>query len=327
MTTVTVLAFDYALASALTGINDLLSLAGVSWSKRHQNDKPKFHVQIASWDKKPINTLNNLVIIPHIAIQDIIQSDVYLVPCIAGDIERTLRHNPGISNLLRNLDQNSCIIGSNSTGSFFLAEAGLLAGKLATTHWDAEKLFKQKYPDVELKIDQLITHDENILCDGGGMAWFDLGLYIIELFCDHETAAATAKAFVIDTGRAGQLSYSPLISKKYHNDKAIRTIQEWMEKHYSSNISIQAISEKFGLSHRTLIRRFKEATGNTPSNYLQEIRLNIATKHLIQSNMNIDQITHAIGYTDASSFTKLFKQKMGQSPSGYRARYKPTHLQ
>lgn len=97
MITVTVLAFDYVLASALTGINDLLSLAGVSWNKLHQQDPtPKFNVQIASWDKKPIYTLNNIVIMPHCAIQDVGHSDVYLVPCIAGDIDKTLAQNNGI---------------------------------------------------------------------------------------------------------------------------------------------------------------------------------------------------------------------------------------
>jgi transcriptional regulator GlxA family with amidase domain len=329
MITVTVLAFDYVLASALTGINDLLSLAGVSWNVLHQQTPaPKFKVQIASWDKKPIYTLNNVIIMPHCAIQDVIRSDVYLVPCIAGDIEKTLCQNRGITETLRQLEPSSCMIGSNSTGSFFLAEAGLLNGKTATTHWGYEALFRQKYPDVKLKADQLITHDDNILCDGGGLAWFDLGLYMIELFCDHDTAVGTAKAFVIDTGRTTQLSYSPLISKKYHNDRTIRSIQDWMEANYvSTMVSIKDISQNFGLSNRSLIRRFKNAAGVTPSNYLQEIRLDAASKYLVQSNKTIDEITHAIGYSDISSFTKLFKRKTGLSPSSYRARFKPIHTQ
>jgi len=326
--------FDYVLASALTGINDLLSLAGVSWNMLHQQDPdPKFNVQIASWDKKPIHTLNNVIIMPHCAIQDVTHSDVYLVPCIAGDIDMTLQQNPGIIEILTRLKEsshepgNASMIGSNSTGSFFLAEAGLLDGKVATTHWGYEALFKHKYPEVNLKADQLITHDDNILCDGGGLAWFDLGLYIIELFCDHETAVGTAKAFVIDTGRTTQLTYSPLISKKYHNDKTIRAIQDWMESHYVSAISIQSVGKQFGLSNRSLIRRFKNSAGVTPSNYLQEIRLDAASKYLVQSNKTIDEITHAIGYMDISSFTKLFKRKTGLSPSSYRARFKPTHTQ
>lgn len=327
MISVTVLAFDYVLASGLTGINDLLSLAGVSWNKLHQKiPEPKFKVQIASWDKKPIYTLNNVLIMPHCAIQEVARSDVYLVPSIAGDIDKTLKQNQGLIEFLRKLNPATCIIGSNSTGSFFLAEAGLLNNKVATTHWGFEQEFKRKYPKVKLKADQLITHDQNILCDGGGLAWFDLGLYLIELFCDHETAVGSAKSFVIDTGRTTQLTYSPLISKKYHNDKSVRAVQDWMEDNYSHHLSIAEISKQFGVSNRTLIRRFKEAAKVTPSNYLQEVRLDAARKLLVQSTKTIDEITHLVGYSDISSFTKLFKRITGISPSGYRARYKSAHI-
>ena len=327
MISVTVLAFDYVLASGLTGINDLLSLAGVSWNKlQEQPTEQKFNVKIASWDKKPIYTLNNVIIMPHCAIQEITNSDVYLVPSIAGDIDKTLEHNKGLIDFLRMLDPSSCIVGSNSTGSFFLAEAGLLNNKVATTHWGFEQAFKQRYPEVKLRAEHLITHDENILCDGGGLAWFDLGLYLIELFCDHETAVGSAKSFVIDTGRTTQLTYSPLISKKYHNDKTVRAVQDWMEDNYSAELSIANISKQFGVSNRTLIRRFKEAAKVTPSAYLQEVRLDSARKLLVQTNITIDEITHAIGYSDISSFTKLFKRNTGYSPSNYRARYKASSM-
>jgi len=326
MIKVTVIGFDYVLASALTGISDLLSLAGVSWNKfNNKQAEPKFKVQIATWNKAPIQTLNGLTIMPHCALQEVTNSDVYLIPTIAGDIEKTLQANPEIIEMLKQLDHSKCVIGSNSTGSFFLAEAGLLNNKAATTHWGFESLFRQKYPDVNLKPDQLITHDKNILCDGGGLAWFDLALYLVELFCDHETAIGTAKAFVIDTGRTGNLTYSPLISKKYHHDTAVRSIQDWMEDNYHTEITIGQISQQFGLSNRTMIRRFKHAAGVTPLSYLQEVRLSAASKYLIQSNKTIDEITHTVGYTDISSFTKLFKRKIGLSPSGYRARYKPIH--
>jgi len=323
MITVTVIGFDYVLAGALTGINDLLSLAGVSWNKYQQQPiAPKFKVQIASWDKKPIYTLNNLLIIPHCALQDVTHSDIYLIPSIAGDIDKTLEHNQGVIEYLRQLKDSTSIIGSNSTGSFFLAEAGLLDDKPATTHWAAEALFRQRYPHINLKPDQLITHEDNILCDGGGMAWFDLGLYLIELFCDHETALGTAKSFVLDISQTTQLSYSPLISKRYHHDQTVLAVQNWMEDNYQHLVSIVAVSQDFGVSNRTLIRRFKEATGITPSEYLQEVRINAASKYLVQSTKTIDEITHAVGYNDISSFTKLFKRKLSMTPSNYRAKYK-----
>ncbi|WP_448552921.1 GlxA family transcriptional regulator [Thalassotalea montiporae] len=327
MITVTILAFDYVLASALTGINDLFNLAGVSWNKYHQLPVDKrFQVRIASWQKKPIYTMNDVIISPHCAISDTIESDIFLVPSIAGDIDKTLAQNPELIAFLRHLKGSDAIIGSNSTGSFFLAEAGLLDGKSATTHWASAEQFSQCYPNVSLNSEQHITHDGNILCDSGGMAWFDLGLYLIELFCEHETAQGTARSFVLETGRTAQLTYSPLIAKKYHNDKTVKAVQEWLESHYSQTIAISEVSQQFGVSNRTLIRRFKEAAKITPSEYLQAIRIDAASKLLVQSNQHIDEITHAVGYSDISSFTKLFKRKTGLSPSNYRARYKANLL-
>ncbi len=327
MITVTVIGFDYALASAITGISDLLFLTGVSWNRLHyQEPSPKFKVQIASRDKKPISTLNNLSIMPHCSLEEAEGSDVYLIPTICGDVEKTLELNPDIIEALQQANNSSCFFGSNSNGSFFLAEAGLLDGKLATTHWGFETLFKTRYPKVNLKTEQLITIDDNVLCDGGGLAWFDLGLYLIELFCDHETAVGAAKTFVIDTDRPTQLSYSPLVSKKLHQDKTVLGVQYWIEEHFNSPISIDEISTQFGLSQRSLIRRFKAAARTTPSHYLQEVRLDAASKYLIQTNKTIEEITHAVGYEDISSFSKLFKRKTALSPTSYRARFKPIHM-
>ena len=323
MAIVTIIGFESALLSAVTGINDLLTLAGASWDKSQQHlPTEKFQVQIASWRKQPILSSNGLSLAPHCAIEEVEHSDVYLVPSTTDDIDQTLAKNAELIKVLSRLNNANAIIGCNSTGAFLLAEAGLLNNKIATTHWQLAKKFKADYPQVDLRPDQLITHDDNILCDGGGLAWYDLGLYIIELFCGHQTAQATAKSFVIDTGRVNQLTYSPLISKKYHQDKIVRNVQEWMELNFHTPVQIADIGRQFAVSNRTLIRRFKEAIQMTPSQYLQEVRINTAIKLLVQTNKTVDEITHLVGYADTSSFIKLFKDKVQYSPTRYRARYK-----
>ncbi|AWF81298.1 AraC family transcriptional regulator [Microbulbifer sp. A4B17] len=321
MIVATVLAFDLALTSSISGINDLLYFA--SKLNAQSAGDTDFRIQIASPGGKPVRTLNNLVFPVHCAIEEVEHSDVYLVPTITGNVEQVLDKNPLVVETLRHAGATNSLIGGNSSGVFFLAEAGLLDHKSATTHWTMVDLFRHLYPLVDLKPDQPITQDGNILCDCGGQAWFDLGLYLVELFFGHDIAMNLAKFFVIDIGRSTQLTYSPLISKKYHKDKGIMAIQNWLEEHYCSTIMIDQIGEQFGFSNRTMLRRFKQATGATPSQYLQEIRLDAATKLLVQSNKSIQEITHAIGYEDISSFTRLFKRKSGLSPSHYRARFKP----
>lgn len=323
MIKVTVLVFDYALPTAVAGISDLLYFAGSSYAREGAK---RFQVRLASRDGKPVKAMNRMTITPHCSIDEIEDSDVYLVPTITGDIEQTLHDNRWLVDLLRRVGRNDCIIGSNSNGSFFLAEAGLLDDKTATTFWDNVELFRARYPAIDLRPDQLLIHDGNILCDAGGTSWFDLGLYLVELFCDHQTAMETAKYFVVDLERSTQLSFTPLFSKRFHSDHLVLEVQNWMEKRYADKLSMEQVAREFGLSNRTLVRRFKLATGVTPQYYLQEIRLNAASWLLVQSNQSIEDITHTVGYEDISSFVRLFKRRTNYSPGGYRSRFRAVHV-
>ncbi|MCL6417616.1 helix-turn-helix domain-containing protein [Aestuariirhabdus sp. Z084] len=327
MVSVTVLVFDYALAAAVMGISDLLYFAGNAYQRARKTEGAgRFRVRLASRDGKPVKAMNRMTITPHCAIADIESSDIYLVPTITGDIEQTLKDNPWVVQQLQQAAGTDAIIGSNSNGSFFLAEAGLLDDKKATTFWDNVALFRRRYPSVDLRPDQLLIHDGNILSDAGGTSWFDLGLYLVELFCDHQTAMEAAKYFMVDLERSTQLSFTPLTSKKYHSDALILQIQGWMEQRYAQAFSMATLSDHFGLSNRTFVRRFKQATGVTPLNYLQEVRLNAASRLLVQSHQSIEVITHSVGYEDISSFTRMFKRRTGYSPSGYRSRFRAVHV-
>ena len=327
MVSVTVLLFDYALAAAVMGINDLLYFAGNAYQRRHPGSSSgHFQIRLASRDGRPVQVMNRLSLTPHCAISAIAASDVYLVPTIAGDIEQSLADNQWLVDVLRRAGEAGSLLGSNSNGSFFLAEAGLLHGKQATTFWDNVELFRRRYPEVDLRPDQLLIHDGNILCDAGGTSWFDLGLYLVELFCDHQTAMDTAKYFMVDLERAKQLSFTPLASKRHHSDQAILEIQRWLDRHYAEAVCLADVSQRFGLSNRSLARRFKLATGVTPLNYLQEVRLDAAGRQLVQSGASIEDVTHAVGYADISSFIRLFKRRTGYSPSSYRARFRALHV-
>jgi len=322
MVTVTIVVFDKALAASFIGINDLLYFAGNSYQRHSGQSEPGFQVRLASWDGGPVNVMNGLTITPHCSLQDLDRSDVYLVPTITGDIEATLEQNAHVIQALKDAAEQGSMIGGNSAGSFFLAEAGLLDGRKATTQRRLADLFRKRYPLVDLRPEQFLTHDGNILCDAGGSSWFDLGLYLIELFCDHPTAMATAKYFMVDLERSAQLSFSPLVSKKHHGDPIVLNIQNWMETHFREPLTMEQAGEQFGLSSRSLIRRFKLATGGTPLNYLQEVRLDAASRLLIQSKQTVEEITTLVGYSDISSFTRLFKRRTGFPPSHYRTRFK-----
>lgn len=322
MINVSVLGFDYAFATSIVGVIDLLSTAGTAWNYfQGKILAPKFHVQLASRDGKPIRCLNNVVLQADCSFAQIGTPDILLVPSIGADVEKTVARNPDLVAVLQQYYDKGTQIVSNCTGAYFLAEAGLLNGRKATTHWAHAERFRNRYPQVNLVPEQLITTDGRIFCSGGGTAWFDMGLYLIELYIDHETAIESAKAMVIDAGRESQLSYFALNQNKYHNDDAIRSIQEWIDEHYAEDFSLAWLAEEKAMSPRTLIRRFKSATGESPLAYLQTVRIEMAKRLLETSKQTIAEITQNIGYEDVSSFSKMFKRKVGLSPREYRGRF------
>lgn len=322
MIKIVVVAFDGALASAITGVVDLFSMAGASWNRIQKQDIQRlFQVQIASPMGLPVHCINGITIFSETSYADIEYADAIVVPTIGARIQDVLSQNPELIHLLKIADQNRWMIAGNCTGNFFLAEAGILNHRVATTHWGFKDLFEQRYPNILLNVDQLITRDEHIYCAGGGLAWFDVGLHLIERFYGFEIAIQTAKSFVIDYRRDSQLSYSLMRIAKPHQDELVQKVQRWLELHFHEQFSIEDLAQQFNVTLRTLIRHFNSALNLPPNRYLQAIRIEAAQKRLEETEHSIDVIMQAVGYQDPSSFRRLFRKKTGLTPLEYRRRF------
>ncbi|MFT2091191.1 GlxA family transcriptional regulator [Paraglaciecola sp. 2405UD69-4] len=320
---VTILGFDQAYASAITGALDLFALAGVTWQRMSgEAPTPFFDVQIASIKKRPVKCINQISINSHIAIEDVATTDLLLVPTIGGELLNVLKNNRALLPHIQKHFANKADIASNCSGAFLLAEAGILKHKMATTHWGYAQQFRQRYPEVNLCPEKMITSDQQIYCSGGGMAWFDLALLLIERYCGHDIATTTAKAHVIDIGRGEQAAYATLRAKKYHQDPDILFVQEWLEQHFSEAVTVNQLATLVNLGTRTFNRRFKKATDHTPLNYIQTLRIEAAKRFLETTQDSIERIINQVGYEDLSSFTRLFKKHAGLSPSQYAKKFK-----
>ncbi len=322
MLNVVIVGFDKALSSAMTGVADLFGLAGVTWNRiQGQPAERLFNVRIASPDGQPVQCINGIQLGAHLSYDQVQDVDAIVVPTIGGPVTEVVEHNPALLALLRRADAEGWTITGNCTGNFLLAEAGILDGKTATTHWGFKDYFQQRYPQVDLKADQLITRQDHIYCAGGGLAWFDLGLHIIEWHYGFETAIQTAKAFVIDYRRDSQLSYSLMRLAKPHKDDLVKQVQKWLEDHYAGNFTVDELADRFSVSKRTLIRRFNATLDMPPNTYVQSIRIEAAQKLLEETERTVDVVMNDVGYEDASSFRRLFRKKTGLTPTEYRRRF------
>ncbi len=322
MKNVTILGFDYAFATSIIGMADLLGSVGVTWNYIHgQPLERQFKVDIVSPTGKDIPCANNISIHAHKPMSAVKSSDLLIIPTIAGDIDQTLARNQAAVAWIKEIAETGCDIACNCTGAFLLAEAGLLDGRVATTHWGFTRKFEERFPQVKLKSQELITEDGPIFCSGGGTAWFDMSLFLIERYCGYEVAQASTKSYVFDVERNSYSSEMRIPGKRYHQDKPIAQLQDYLDKHFDKKWSIQRFCEQTNLSERTLKRRFKQATGDTPIAYLQSLRIEAAKRLLEGTRLPIEEITHKVGYEDVSSFIRLFKRNTGYSPGSYRARF------
>ncbi len=320
---VTIVGFDQAYASAITGAMDVFSLAGMPILQAEDvRPQRRFRVRLASLGGGPVQCTNKILLQSHCALESVRRTDLLLVPTIGGNVEQVLARQTALYPQLQRFAASGCDIASNCSGAFLLAEAGLLDGREATTHWAYTNLFQQRYPQVRLRPEKLITSQEPIFCAGGGMAWLDLSMLLLERFCGHEVALETAKTHVLDLSRGMQAAYAPLRTRKYHDDAMVREAQEWLESHFAEKFTLEELARRQHLSPRTFIRRFRQATGETPLSYLQALRMEAAKKALESSQDSLDQILMGIGYEDPSSFTRLFKRHCGLSPSQYRKKFR-----
>ena len=320
---VTIVGFDGALASSITGAIDMFALAGVAMERIYQKPINRlFSVQLAALDVGPIHCINNNMLFAQKRLSEVSNSDIVLIPTIGGDIPSILQQTRGLlPDIIRLYNQGSDL-ASNCTGAFLLANAGLLDHKTATTHWGYADAFSTLFPKVNLQAQQLITQDQQLFCAGGGMAWYDLVLRLIERYAGHRTAADTAKSHVIDFARGQQSLYAPLNRRKFHHDKEILLLQDWLENNYAVTNSIADMAEVCSLTPRTLNRRFKRATGQTPQTYLQALRIEQAKKLLENTELPISEIVNKVGYDDVSSFARLFKKLTSLSPGYYRSSFR-----
>lgn len=322
MKTVVILAFDYVVASTVTGPLDVFHQAGMLWNYVCDVEPtPFFEVSVATPDGGPIKCLGGISIIPAHSIHEVRSPDLIVISSV-GNIEKTLSKHPYVVDWLRTHYESGSSIASVCTGAFLLAETGLLDEKTATTHWGFTRLFNQRYPKVILKPRRIITDEGDLFCSGGVYSGVDLSIYLVEKHCGHEIAVQCSKAVIHDYVRESQAPYAVNLFQKDHKDEKILAVQEYMENNYNSDKAVyDKLAEKFGLSRRTLIRRFKAATGDTPLIYLQRFRVEIAKVLLEKRQHTFDEIAYQVGYDDSGYFRKVFVQFTGLRPKEYQRKF------
>ena len=325
--TVAVFAYDGCFISGIAGPLDVFNIANTHNSVLKGPDaEPLFSWKLYSQDGKPVKTSTGLLIPVDGDMHGVHGSDICVIPGVdhiyGSEVVQCARKlNESIGDWLRQLHQENTTLAANCSGSFILAEAGLLDKKEATTSWWLAHHFKNNYPLVKLKVNKLVTEDDNIFCSGAVTSYLHQCISVIEKFTGQEIANMCAKTLLLHTREASQAPYIPLSTRVDKMDDVVHQAIVWMTDNLNQEINLDQLASHLAVSPRTFIRRFNSSTGKPPKQYLQKLRINEAKRLLENSDLSIDDITNRVGYADVSSFRRLFKREVDLSPTEYRKHF------
>ncbi len=250
------------------------------------------------------------------------QYDLIIIPAMDfPDVAAVLDREKELIDWISTQHTGGAEVASVCMGAFLLAETGLLNGRRATTHWLGAALFRTMYPEVLLEDDKIIVDEGSIYSCAGAYTFTSFMIYLLEKFCGHEVAYIASKVFMVSTHNQPQKTFSIFQLQQRHTDDEIKKTQEYIEHNYSARLRVEDLAMRCNMSSRNFIRRFEQATGNSPLEYLQRVRIEAAKRILEEGRQNVEQASMSIGYDDLSFFRKVFKRHVGLSPKAYKDRY------
>jgi transcriptional regulator GlxA family with amidase domain len=313
--------------SALFGLLDIFSAAGRDWPfiMGGNPGEPRMRPYIVAREKADVPGANGIIVRPDYDLAtcpppDIVCiPDFYVVPgeSVAG------RYEPEAT-WLKERHANGALLASACIGAVLLGEAGFLAGCDVTVHWAYAKTLTNNYPGVKVKTGQslvLTGEAQRIATAGGGTSWQDLALYLIARFVGHREAMEVAKIFILNWHDTGQRPFATAAGFHQTTDAVVARCQTWAADNYRTAAPVAAMVQLSGLAERTFIRRFRQATGMTPLDYIQALRLEEAKQMLETSDLPVEAIANEVGYEETSFFGRLFRREVGLTPAQYRLRF------
>ncbi|MEU3183272.1 GlxA family transcriptional regulator [Streptomyces sp. NPDC006923] len=288
---------------------------------RQAGDPDAYRIRTASLDGGPVRTTSGLTIVPDIALTDAPPAPhTLLVPGGAG----TRAPDPRLVDWLRACAPAAGRLVSICTGALLLAEAGLLDGRRATTHWVAADLLARDHPAVDVDPDPIFVRDGDVATSAGVTSGIDLALTLVEEDLGREVALAVARHLVVFLRRPGnQAQFSAQLAAQTAEREPLREVQSWISEHPGGDLSVESLAGRACLSPRHFARAFRSETGITPGRYVERVRLEHARRLLEDSADGIEEISRASGYGTPEAMRRAFVKALGTAPAEYRRRFRP----
>ncbi len=305
--------------ACIVGAYEIFSRA--NWYWKNSCKKELFKIDLAGVSKKAEFDNGLLTVKPHTNISTIRKTNLIIIPSLVRDYQKAMKGNKLLIEWIEKQYKDGAEIASMCTGTFMLASAGLLDGKNCSTHWSAADTFRTMFPKVNLQPEKLITDENGIYTNGGAYSFLNLLIYLVEKYYDRQTAIYCSKIFQIEMDRQSQSAFTIFTGQKMHGDDMVQKAQAYIESKLHEKISVEDLSSKFSVGRRNFDRRFIKATGNTPVEYAQRVKIEAAKKTFETTRKTINEVMYEVGYSDVKAFREVFRKITGMSPLEYRSKY------
>jgi transcriptional regulator GlxA family with amidase domain len=305
--------------SSIVGAYKIFTRANEYW--KGTGRKALFKIELAGISKKVDFHGGLFTVKPHTNISSIKRTDLIIIPSLNHNYEQAVKGNKPLIDWVAKQYKGGAEIASICTGAFMLASSGLLDGRSCSTHWAVADTFRAMFPDVNLQVDKLITDENGIYTNGGAFSFLNLIIYLIEKYFDRQTAIFCSKVFQIEIDRQSQSAFTIFTGQKQHGDEMVKKAQAYIESNLQERITMEHLSSKFAVGRRNFDRRFIKATGNTPVEYSQRVKIESAKKAFETSRKTVNEVMYEVGYSDMKAFREVFRRITGMSPQEYRSKY------
>ena len=319
---VAVVAFPGVQVLDVTGPLEVFSQAARTIALSSRRAEPRYTVEVLARRAGPIATSSGLRLIADRAIGEVKGGiDTLLVAGGQGTVE-AMRDELLLA-WLRRMAGRVKRLGSVCSGTFFLAEAGLLHGRRVTSHWGVCSALARRYPRVRVEEDPIFVRDGNIYTSAGVTAGMDLALALIEEDEGREIALAVARQLVLFLKRpGGQSQFSAQLALQAADREPLRALQQWITEHLDGDLSVEALARRVAMSDRNFSRVFAREIGLTPARFVLRARIEAARRRLEDSSDGVDKIASECGFGSAEVMRRAFLRSLRVPPSAYRGRFR-----
>ncbi len=310
--------------SSIVGPYKIFSRANAYWKEKEGREL--FRIELVGISKEVDFYEGLFSVKPQRNLSEITKTDLIIIPSLNHNFEQAINENQLFVDWITKQYKNGAEVASICTGAFLLASSGLLNGKNCSTNWAVEESFRKMFPKVNLQTEKLITDENGIYTNGGAYSFLNLVIYLVEKYFNRQTAIFCSKVFQIEMDRKSQSPFIIFKGQKLHGDEMVKEAQTYIENQFQEKLSIEDLSSHFAVSRRNFDRRFIKATGNTPVEYTQRVKVEIAKKAFETGRKTINEVMYEVGYSDVKAFREVFRKITGLTPLEYRNKYNKESL-